>query len=307
MRWFRVELSPRSAFGTPLRGDTLFGQLCWALRHRLGEPALRDLLVGYSSGRPFAVLSDAFPGGFVPRPELPRDLAGPAARDAGKAWKRRRWLPLAALTKPLLEALGEAQAVDYEIGDIQAHNSLRRDTAATGTGAFAPFQSQRHWYKPGTMLDLHIVHDPDCIAADTLSECLADIGKTGYGRDASTGVGRFSLAVGAAGRPDTCAGSRSWASLAPTAPQGGAWETPSCLWRPMTRFGRHGDVQALGNPFKNPILLADTGALLTPTAYDPNILFAGAGLGGNGTISAGLPETVHQGYAPVIPVSVDIG
>ena len=36
-----VTLSPLSAFATP-KGDTLFGQLCWAIRNRLGEAYLTE-------------------------------------------------------------------------------------------------------------------------------------------------------------------------------------------------------------------------------------------------------------------------
>ena len=44
MKTYRLTLRPLTAFGTPLAGDTLFGQLCWALRHRLGNAALTRLL-----------------------------------------------------------------------------------------------------------------------------------------------------------------------------------------------------------------------------------------------------------------------
>ena len=66
---YQVTLQPRSAFGTPLAGDTLFGQLCWAIRERFGEARLTSLLEGYTEANPFLVVSDAFPAGWVPRPQ----------------------------------------------------------------------------------------------------------------------------------------------------------------------------------------------------------------------------------------------
>src|SRR5699024_624779 len=71
MQTLRLTLKPCSAFGTPLKGDTLFGQLCWAIRHRFGETQLTKLLQGYTAGQPFVVISDALPSGFLPRPSLP--------------------------------------------------------------------------------------------------------------------------------------------------------------------------------------------------------------------------------------------
>ena len=63
MQTYRLTLQPLSALGTPLAGDTLFGQLCWTLRHQLGNDTLTSLLEGYTQGQPFAVVSDALPQG----------------------------------------------------------------------------------------------------------------------------------------------------------------------------------------------------------------------------------------------------
>ena len=41
---YRARLALHSPFGTPLAGDTLFGQLCWALRESAGEAALKERL-----------------------------------------------------------------------------------------------------------------------------------------------------------------------------------------------------------------------------------------------------------------------
>lgn len=40
MRSYRVEITPRSPWGTPLQADTLFGHLCWALAYTQGGKAL---------------------------------------------------------------------------------------------------------------------------------------------------------------------------------------------------------------------------------------------------------------------------
>ncbi len=74
MTTVRLTLQPASAFGTPLLGEILFGQMCWAFVRLYGEERLADLLEGYVDGRPFAVLSDAFPSGHVPLPTLPNYL-----------------------------------------------------------------------------------------------------------------------------------------------------------------------------------------------------------------------------------------
>jgi CRISPR-associated protein Csm4 len=72
MQWFDLTLKVQSALGTRLSADTLFGHLCWAIRYRQGEQALKEFLDGYKAGSPPLVLSDPFPVDFWPLPTLPR-------------------------------------------------------------------------------------------------------------------------------------------------------------------------------------------------------------------------------------------
>ena len=72
----KLTLQPQSPFITPLASDTLFGQLCWAIRHRFGEAKLTQLLDGYTESQPFVVLSTALPRGYLPRPTVPLHLLG---------------------------------------------------------------------------------------------------------------------------------------------------------------------------------------------------------------------------------------
>lgn len=74
MQTYKAAITPKSAFGTPLKGDTLFGQLCWAIHNRFGNARLIELLVDYTKGKPFVVTSDALPAGYFPRPVLPSNF-----------------------------------------------------------------------------------------------------------------------------------------------------------------------------------------------------------------------------------------
>ncbi|MDR3515409.1 MAG: hypothetical protein P4M00_06310 [Azospirillaceae bacterium] len=305
-----MTIRPVSAFGSVLRGDTLFGQLCWAARYRQGEAGLRALLAGYTQGAPFLVVSDAFPAGHLPRPELPPRFWPQAVKpEERKQWKRRRYLPASVFARPLAAGL-EAAAAEAPpprpfSPQSQAHNSIRRDTATTGEGDFAPYQLEQLWPAPGLRLDLHLVHDPVRLPLADLLALLTDVGATGYGRDGSLGLGRFEIEAHCGGRPSAISGANAWMTLAPTAPQGQAWHEERCFYRPFTRFGRHGGIGALMRPFKTPVLLMDTGAVLTPATPDFKRYVMGIGLGGGGELSQVIPETVHQGYAPVMPVLLD--
>lgn len=306
-------LVPRGAFGSPLYGDTLFGQLCWSLRNRLGDAGLAELLADYGDGRPFAVVSDPFPAGHWPLPTVPAHLlmdggeTDPAER---KAARKRVWVPRAAWRGDLRRWAAQARE-EKDIWEEKSrltrphpHNSINRCTGTTGEGAFAPFTRQRLWFPPGATLECWAVHDPARLERRDLETALADVGRLGYGRNASTGLGRFEVTgVESADLPRQDAAD-AWLTLGPCAPQGGGFDPGRSHYRVFSRFGRHGDRAAVsGNVFKTPVLLARAGAVLTPSSrLDSMHTFIGRGLGGDGSLSRVIPGTVHQGYCPVVGI-----
>lgn len=313
MDTLRLRIQPLSAFGTPPLGDTLFGQLCWTLHNRYGADELREALKGYTEGQPFAVISDALPKDHLPRPHLPLQRFDPLPGDDPKAAKKRHWLPLSALGEPSAQWLRHCRA-DSELlpGDDgnspawqqthpQPHNSIDRRSGTTGEG-FAPYSQPQNWYATGVELDIYLLHDPQRISADRLRQLFDDIGAFGFGRDASIGLGKFAiieqqpLNLPAAQQADACL------TLAPSAPQGLGLDPERSFYQPFTRFGRHGDLGVhRGNPFKTPLLLTRAGAVFVRDPL-PTQPFIGQGLGGDGRISRSIEATVHQGYAPWLPI-----
>lgn len=323
MRTVRARFIPRSAFGTLPLGDTLFGQLCWALRNRHGDDRLARLLEGYTQGRPFLVVSDALPTGYLPRPTLPSSHFAPVEGLDRKVVKKRRWMPVEKFADPLADWLRSCRTSGELPGGWfdehqQPHNSIDRRTGTTGE-TFAPYTMAQYW--PGTKrpsnggqmtasyvvgeLDLYAVLDDSRLSIDELKAALSDIGELGFGRDASIGLGRFTVqTVEPVSMPEQ-AGANAWLTLAPCVTQGAAWNAEHCFYQVFTRFGRHGDLAVKrGNPFKTPLLLVASGAVLTPATYESR-LFVGQGLGGDGSLSKAVPRTVHQGYAPVIGLKLE--
>lgn len=313
------ELRPRTAFATPLMGDTLFGQLCWTLRHGWGETRLEQLLEGYTANRPFLIVGDAFPAGFLPLPALPATLWSVKCDDPKerKALKQKTWLPHASLAAPLADWQQQAVGRRTSCGAChlasadfssrpQPRNSLNRLTGATGKGdGFSPYTVRQHWYGRDAVLDLHVRLDETRLSRADLTAALTAIGATGFGKDANVGLGKFDIETPGESTLHAHPQANAWLTLAPCAPQGLGWNATRCFYHPFTRYGRHGDLAARGeNPFKAPLLLAATGALLCPQhADDWSRGWVGQGLGGKDSgLSIAHPHTVHQGYAPAIPV-----
>ena len=310
-------LTPKTAFATPLAGDTLFGQCCWAIRHCFGAEKLTSLLTGYTENEPFMVISDAMPQGFLPRPTVPNDLLGfENNTKLRKVQKAKKWLPESVLAKPLHEwaqtALTESEMLQtlnlsghYCLSEAQDHNSLNRKTGTTGgDSGFAPFQRQTYWYHPDIKLSLMVELDTARLPTTKLLEALQWIGLHGYGKEASCGLGKFEIVLAQTqSNPATIKHPNAWLTLSPCAPQNLNWHPQRCYYQVLTRFGRHGDraVHQKGGVFKNPVLMAAAGAILTPTAVDHAQGFTGQGITG---VSNTIDATVQQGYAPVYPVEM---
>ena len=299
MQGYRVTLQPKSAFGTPLKGDTLFGQLCWSILNRYGQHRLKELLSNYR-GQPFAVCSDGFPSGYFPRPTLPGryfDMADDADR---KAMKKKHWIPLDDLTQPvsmwLTDAKTDPELLGEDITREQPHNSIDHLSGAT------PYSQAQTWYRVDMKFDLYLLLDESRLPLSDMETLLTDMGAFGYGRDASIGLGKFRILNIEQQDFSPVADANACLTLAPCAPQGLGLDSERSYYKVFTRFGRHGDLAAHGRhgPFKAPVLLADTAAVFSPMPADKS--YIGQGLGGGGELSKTIPATVHQGYAPHIPI-----
>ncbi len=71
---FTLKIKPVSPFLTPLESDTLFGHICWAMAYLEGFSGSKNLnafLVEFDTQNPPLIMSNAFPGGYLPFPLLP--------------------------------------------------------------------------------------------------------------------------------------------------------------------------------------------------------------------------------------------
>ena len=195
MKLYRFTLTPQSAMGTPLVGDTLFGQFCWAVRNRFGEARLIELLEGYTEQRPFIVVSDAFPQGFLPLPTLPSTFWETKTETDRKSLKKAQWVNISDVEKRVVKFWQEcALQTNFKFekeNQDQFHNTIDRQTNTTGEGQFAPYSTEIAWFGSKQEFDLYIVLDETRFSLEELQQILDDVGTFGFGRDASIGLGKF--------------------------------------------------------------------------------------------------------------------
>jgi len=337
MKTFAVTIKPESPFGTPPKGDTIFGQFCWqaVLQAGLLEQGFDHWIQLYPE-KPFAVFSSAFPkikdvSGtvvyFLPRPAMPVNFIKSMTRkeraEASKREKSRKWLPVAedglsdiapcaAVTDRQVFAQYLATLADGERRLLQflpanqqkpiatvnrAHNSIDRRTMTTGKG-FDPFSMENFHYPPGMELVVFAAINEDALDQDRLCRGLENIGCFGFGRDASSGLGRFSVVeVMEINWPRLNKGAGCF-TLAPCVPEQNKFSEQFAL--PFVRFGKHGDQLVLSrNPFKNPVVMADEGAVFYPKAdLLPDEPYIGTAVTG---LSLVEEKTVAQGYSLYLP------
>ena len=339
MKIYGITIQPTAPFGTPLKGDTLFGHFCWQVAE---DPGLLtgglDKWIDCYAETPFAVFSSAWPilqqqgkpAYAVARPSgIPVEGKDKMSRREKVAYhkqvKKQKWLLLDSsmhihmveeqlksdtdLFGLFLESLEETEAKPLRllardqqklcVPVTQAHNSINRLTMSTGSGAFAPFTHDNFQFLPGLSLIIFAAVDEQAIDVSQLQRGFERIGSWGYGRDASAGLGRFTVGSGKEQVwPEADVTSTGCYTLGPCVPQKETFVR--CHAIPFTRFGRHGAALATSkNPFKKPVIMADEGAVLYPVSRD---IFANPCIGtAVKNVSAVDKRTVVQGYSLYLP------
>lgn len=311
MKILRLTIKPSTAFGSSLLGETLFGQLCWTIRNLQGEENLIKLLDGYLQGHPFAVVSDGFPAGMMPLPHLPGSEWPKSNEDLKKLKKLswvsvddmkkspvKRWRDLAAALKAKEDKVNEKDNKNKKkaFEGLQSHNKIDRMTSTTRAEDFAPFNMPLTHFGKDYQFDIYVLFDPERISEDLILDAFIVMGIYGFGRDATTGLGKFELTGYKDETKEWLTAGETFMALSGVCLSGLKFKAPS-YYKVRTHFGRHGGLLAQGpNPFKAPVVTTVAGAVFTPETK-PTEYFIGSGIG---NISKSEPSAVHQGYAIVV-------
>lgn len=300
LRRYRLVLDGLSPFGTPPTSGTLFGHLCWAKRAREGREALRAWLRRLPA-EPF-LLSDLLPADHLPKPLLGPVPAASPSEDA-KALKRRRYVPLAAWRGLRVGATAEAleRALRQSKEDPpflkparSPHNRIDRATGRTPeAGGGGLWFADELWpaiskHGPARIeADLYVRSSLPTREVDAL---IAHVGATGFGRDASTGRGRFTLEGSeGAGWLDEAPGAGGVGRMLSLSQGVVTANMGDARWQRFVLFGKLGrEMAAEGKrPWKLPLVLAEAGATFAPQDRGP----FGAWLTG-----------IHQDEEPADPI-----
>lgn len=293
MKLYKVTITPTSEFATRLKGDTLFGQMCWAIRYVFNETRLEKLLTTYNE-KPFMVVSDAFPTGYLPKPKMPSFMLG-EKREEKKENRKKIWLTHEALSNASYSEAKTNQEIDLmDRRRVSIHNALNYKTFHTGDG-FDPYGlSVEHL----SARDIYFLIDEACFEFEDLKRSLTVLSQMGYGKKTSIGKGRFTFAEDDIEEISMHHESNFFMTLSPFSLT--ALACKESYYEPFTRFGKFGESRAYKNAFKKPVLLADVASVIEfnePVYHQ----YLGKAIS---NISDVYPDTVHQGYSIVVPIGV---
>lgn len=341
MEFHELTIRPLSEFGTSLKGDTIFGHFCWQIIYHpsLVDGGLEQALTVYNR-TPFAIFSSVFPKFkkenkyyILKRPEIP--LSWMFSLDEGsredhfkkiKEYKKRKWMVVDEKMKIdlsnarflkdeklLEEAVSRTIQETWKGSDknespdfirylSKPHNTINRLTGTTGAGDFAPYVKDDLYYYPETELALFVLLDENLTNIECIKKGLENIGQFGFGRDASIGLGRFEICESDRIEIMDIKDATACYSLAPCVPEKDVFER--IYFSPFIRFGKHGDRLAnAGNPFKNPVIMADEAAVFIPKSRNAfEKPYIGCAVTGVSKIE---PRSVVQGYTPYIPFRLE--
>jgi len=284
---YKATISPTSSFITPLKGDTIFGQMCWAVRFKYGKEKLENLLSDYEKN-PFLIVSDGFVSGYLPKPNMPSDLLKEKTEDK-KQNRKKIWLRLDELQKgKFSHAKTDKEVGNFEKKEPIIRNALNYKTFHTGDG-FDPYSLEE------TSLgkkDIYLLSD-ERLKKDELKELLEFVGLYGYGKKATIGKGRFE--VDSFEQIVLPKSSKRFMALCAFSPEG--LECKNIYYNTFVRFGKTGSQRATTNAFKKPLILADCKAVVE-FEEKKELSYIGKAIKNISTYK----DIVHQGYSIVVAI-----
>jgi len=278
MNLIKVKINPHSSFVTFPKGDTLFGHFAY---HTFKED--KSIFQNYLKEEPKIIFSDILPDGYVYKPTLPLSAFG-VDESEKKEFRKKSWIKIEDLQKGKLL---KAKELSFYRSEVKVRNSLNRVTFATGGDGFDPFSLEEitFIYQPV----IYVMFD-NTFTKEQIIDRLNRIGKVGFGKKGSIGKGHFRAEIDTEFRGFGEVESDYYITLSPTILHKSKDLIEKAYYNTFNRFGKY---HSTSTPFKKPLLMADSGAVVKLKSQKQYI---------GGTIDNGIKsQSLVQGYSIVVP------
>jgi CRISPR-associated protein Csm4 len=264
LNWLRVKFRLRGWIASAWQSDTIFGHLCWGMRYMRGEDKLRDFLGLYDAGKPPLLVSNGFPGDFLPQPitappTIDRNLMPNLQREQFRQHKQakgNKWLTADEFTCVLSGEIVtlSAQSRPEDEKRVTLKNQLNRLTCTTGEGG--ALYNFEEYYWPEVTIYLKVSDD----FTDMAKQLLQYVADTGYGKRKSIGYGQIESMsfepFNGFKQPKKPNGFVTLSNFVPSAndPTKGSWNV-------IVKYGKMGEEWASeDHVFKKPLLMLEAGS-----------------------------------------------
>jgi CRISPR-associated protein Csm4 len=219
MNCLKVELEPISSFITKIESDTLFGVFCWNLLYKYGENRLIELLKTFNE-EPFIIFSNAFSADKLPKPYLKPVISNDKniknIKKTGLLNKvdfigllknnRNKNIPLTLnqINDLIRKRLEEKQTskksgteADIEENIESTNNIIIQKNFIDRLGNYSNnklFAVEETFYSKDIKLNIFVKYS-DLITKDEIKEVFKLIAVNGFGKDKSTGKGKFHFSI----------------------------------------------------------------------------------------------------------------
>lgn len=304
MDLYKIKLRPKSSYITAWKANQLFGAICWAVRYTEGPAALSSFLQFYINGSPPVVLSNGFPGDYLPRPVLPppelkERLPKAEAIEAMAVQKHSKAISLLTLEEFNAILSGRrAELTEHirqtEVQVVSYHNQIDRITGASAEegGLYTLAET----YIPSHIAIYALIEDD---YVEKFSRWVQVAGEIGIGKRRSIGKGAFTVEdIRPFNGFDFPENANAFIALADFVPKAG--DPCRGFYRLSTIYGRlAGQFAVAHNPFKTPVISIAAGStFFTKDSVRP---FYGCVVTG---VSMSHPEVLHYGYTPAVAALV---
>jgi len=304
-KFLEIEIKPETAFGTPLKGDTIFGHFMWQIVYEpsLIKTSLEEVVFSYEK-EPFAVFSSACykneEGWYFKRPSLPQHFFEKEEGDCFKTLstrkeqKKKKFIKVDKDLKIVIKEYNLVNLANVSKTHRRVRNSISRVSFTTGEN-FAPYEVEEVWFYEDVRLSVFCLYLEEVIEAEAIVKAFERIGKVGFGKDASLGLGKFKvMGITDLEIPKL---EKYVYTLSPCLPD--EKEVKDGWFLPFIRFGKHGGEFAISkNPFKEPVIMADEGAVFI-LKENKNVPILGRGIKGGSKV---CKDNLIQGYTIILPV-----
>ncbi len=326
-RDYTIELTLTSPIVTSFQSDTLFGHICWAINYLKwdDERRVEDFLALYDRGELPLLISNGFPKDYLPKPIVRPLLQEELSSIFGEENRKENSYKIKTIKKTelicksdllqIIKGQISPRVLFWKLSDnfereeenrgrmkqeVVHHNTINRITDRVTTGLY----EQEEVFYSQDFNEFEIYLKTNYFDEDDLKRIFVFISMGGFGKDKSTGKGRFDFSIIEGTDLEGSDNPNGFMTLSSYIPHPGA--PTEGYYEILLKYGKLGGSFAGGsaevnnNPFKKPLIMFRPGSTFYDQRYDENRIY--------GSLLTDVhknPKIRHYGYAFPLGINME--